>query len=124
MKDSGVEWLGEIPEHWDVKRLKFLTHQTLQYGANEASGDTDPDQPRFVRITDITTSGELREETFRSLPLETAKDYLLEDGDLLLARSGATVGKSFMYKKSWVFVVMQAILYAFVLIGARFYLNS
>ncbi len=24
-KDSGVEWLGEIPEHWEVKRLNFLT---------------------------------------------------------------------------------------------------
>jgi type I restriction enzyme S subunit len=23
-KDSGVEWLGEIPEHWEVKRFKFL----------------------------------------------------------------------------------------------------
>ena len=23
-KDSGVEWLGEIPAHWEVKRLKFL----------------------------------------------------------------------------------------------------
>ena len=25
MKDSGVEWIGMIPEHWEVKRLKFLT---------------------------------------------------------------------------------------------------
>ena len=24
-KDSGVEWLGEIPEHWEIKRLRFLT---------------------------------------------------------------------------------------------------
>ncbi len=24
-KDSGIEWLGEIPEHWNVKRLKFIT---------------------------------------------------------------------------------------------------
>jgi len=24
MKDSGIEWIGEIPEHWEVKRLKFL----------------------------------------------------------------------------------------------------
>ena len=24
MKDSGIEWLGEVPEHWEVKRLKFL----------------------------------------------------------------------------------------------------
>lgn len=23
-KDSGVEWLGEVPEHWDIKRLKYL----------------------------------------------------------------------------------------------------
>ena len=23
-KDSGVEWLGEVPEHWDVKRLRFV----------------------------------------------------------------------------------------------------
>jgi restriction endonuclease S subunit len=23
MKDSGVDWLGEVPEHWDVRRLKF-----------------------------------------------------------------------------------------------------
>lgn len=26
MKDSGVEWLGQVPEHWDVKRLKFVAH--------------------------------------------------------------------------------------------------
>ena len=24
MKDSGIEWIGEIPEHWEVKRLKFV----------------------------------------------------------------------------------------------------
>jgi type I restriction enzyme, S subunit len=27
-KNSGVEWLGEIPEHWDVKRLKLLAKIT------------------------------------------------------------------------------------------------
>lgn len=26
MKDSGVEWLGEVPEHWKLKRLRFLAH--------------------------------------------------------------------------------------------------
>jgi type I restriction enzyme, S subunit len=26
MKDSGIEWLGEIPEHWEVKRLKYVAH--------------------------------------------------------------------------------------------------
>ncbi len=26
MKDSGIEWLGEIPEHWEVKRMKFIAN--------------------------------------------------------------------------------------------------
>ena len=101
MKDSGVEWLGEIPAHWDVKRLKFLIREPIQYGANEAGENSEPDQPRFVRITDITERGELREDTFRSLPYQVAKPFLLAEGDLLFARSGATVGKSFLYKESW-----------------------
>ncbi len=25
MKDSGIEWIGEVPEHWEVKRLKFIS---------------------------------------------------------------------------------------------------
>jgi len=35
MKDSGVEWIGRIPDDWDVNRLKFLTAKKAQYGANE-----------------------------------------------------------------------------------------
>ncbi len=101
MKDSGVEWLGEVPAHWDVKRLKFLLRNPLQYGANESAELDDPDLPRYIRITDVAEDGSLKDETFRSLPEETAKPYLLKEGDVLLARSGATVGKSFIYKSSW-----------------------
>lgn len=36
-KDSGVEWLGEIPEGWDVKKLKFVTR--FAYGNSLASED-------------------------------------------------------------------------------------
>lgn len=101
MKDSGVEWLGQVPEHWQVKRLKFLVSSPLKYGANEAAELTDTEFPRYIRITDVNEDGSLKEETFRSLPPEVAKDYLLEDGDILLARSGATVGKTFIYRPSW-----------------------
>jgi type I restriction enzyme S subunit len=73
----------------------------LKYGANEAAELTDPELPRYIRITDVNDDGTLREETFRSLPQEIADNYLLSDGDILLARSGATVGKSFIYKPSW-----------------------
>lgn len=100
-KPSGVEWLGDIPSHWQPKRMRFLLTQKLQYGANEAAELDDPELPRYVRITDIDEQGTLREETFRSLPVEIAKPYLLKDGDILFARSGATSGKTFLYRNSW-----------------------
>ena len=101
MKDSGIEWLGEIPSHWDVRRLRYLASGSLMYGANEAALEADPSFPRFVRITDISEDGSLRPETFKSLPSEIAEPYLLREGDILLARSGATVGKTFIYRKEW-----------------------
>lgn len=101
MKDSGVEWLGKIPANWEGNRLKHLIRVPLKYGANEAAESRDMTWPRFVRITDITESGDLREDTFCSLPPDVASAYILDDGDVLFARSGATVGKSFLYRLSW-----------------------
>jgi len=97
MKDSGIEWLGEIPEHWEVKRLKYIISERLMYGANESAELEDRFSPRYIRITDFDNNGKLKDDTFKSLPLEIAKDYLLEDGDILFARSGATVGKTFQF---------------------------
>ena len=101
MKDSGVEWLGEVPEEWRVKRLKYLASESLKYGANESAELDDPDLPRYIRITDIAEDGLLRVGTFKSLPEDVARPYLLKSGDILFARSGATVGKSFIYHESW-----------------------
>ncbi len=98
MKDSGIEWIGEIPEHWRIVRLKFLKTSPFQYGANEPAEMDDPQLPRYIRITDINEKGDLREDTFKSLSWESAQPYLLKDGDILFARSGATVGKTFMYR--------------------------
>ncbi len=33
-KDSGIEWLGEVPEGWEVKRLKYVCTQYAEYGLN------------------------------------------------------------------------------------------
>ncbi len=101
MKDSGVEWLGEIPEHWMTSPLKFLLSEPLMYGANESADRDNPSDPRYIRITDIKTDGTLHNDTFRSLPAKIAKPYLLKNDSLLLARSGATVGKTFLYNESW-----------------------
>ena len=99
LKDSGVEWIGQVPAHWDIKRLKFMLSEKLKYGANESAESDDPEQPRYIRITDIDEQGNLKDDTFKSLEFEKAKDYLLNVNDILLARSG-TVGKSYLYKEN------------------------
>ena len=101
MKDSGVEWIGEIPKHWEVVRLKYLSRSPLLYGANESGTEFSKNLPRYIRITDITIDGELKEKNKLSLPIEKAKSFILSDGDILFARSGATVGKTFLYSKKY-----------------------
>ena len=101
MKDSGVEWIGMIPKHWEISKLKYLIDAPLKYGANEASDLIDYSCPRYIRITDIDTNGKLKEETYRSLPMNKAEPYLLKKGDLLFARSGATVGKAFLFEEDY-----------------------
>jgi type I restriction enzyme, S subunit len=96
LKPSGIEWLGNVPEHWEVSRLRHLIRGRLTYGANAAAEYSNPAWPRYLRITDFASGGTLRAETFRSLPPDIALDYMVEPGDLLFARSGATVGKAFL----------------------------
>ena len=100
-KDSGVEWLGVVPKHWEKRRLKLLLTEPLKYGANVSADLDDRDLPRYIRITDVNENGSLNDSTFRSIPEQIAAPYMLSEGDILLARSGATVGKSFQYRKEW-----------------------
>ena len=80
-------------------RLKFYLSEQMMYGANESGYAYKEGYVRYIRITDITSDGELKNnEDNQYLPLEKAEPFLLEEGDILFARSGGTVGKSFIYK--------------------------
>lgn len=96
MKDSGIEWIGNIPEDWKLTRLKFLLKSNLLYGANESGIPYSPFLPRFIRITDIVENNKLTSDNKLSLSIERAENYLLKEGDILFARSGASVGKTFL----------------------------
>lgn len=100
MKDSGIEWIGEIPMDWGITKLKHIIRFPLQYGANEPGIEYSNELPRYIRITDITADNRLKEEGKLSLGEETAKPYLLCDFDILFARSGS-VGKTFLYKEEY-----------------------
>ena len=97
-KPSGVEWLGDVPSEWKVDKFKRLLKEPLRYGANESGEFEDRNHPRYIRITDFKNDGTLKEDIFKSLPPAVAKNYLLNNGDLLFARSGATSGKVFLFK--------------------------
>lgn len=101
MKDSGVEWIGMIPEGWNVSSLKHIINGHLQYGANESGTLFEEGLPRYVRITDILDN-KLREDIQKqSLTEEQASGFILRDKDILFARSGGTVGKSFIYRRKY-----------------------
>lgn len=95
MKDSGIDWIGRIPENWICSKLKNLLKDPLLYGAN-SSGKKEGNL-RYIRITDITADGVLNDSNILYLGDE-GKPYILRDGDLLFARSGATSGKTFLFK--------------------------
>lgn len=98
---SGIEWIGDVPEGWKVMPLKWILRNNLQYGANESGILYDESLPRYVRITDIHNNN-LREDLQKqSLTEEQAQGYILENNDILFARSGGTVGKAFIFKSEY-----------------------
>ena len=101
MKDSGFDWIGTVPQDWSVWKLKYLLDRPMQYGANETGVVYSEELPRYVRITDITPDNKLKDYGMLSLPKEVASEFILDEGDILFARSGATVGKTFIYQKDY-----------------------
>lgn len=78
MKDSGIEWLGEIPEHWQVKRLKFLFNN-LDYRR-------------------VPLSAEVRSYMEKNYPyygasgiIDSVEEYLFDEPLILVAEDGANL---------------------------------
>ena len=89
MKDSGVEWLGEIPAHWNVNRLR-VTVTGCQNGAwgTEADGMHDMVCVRVADFDRLQFRARLDNPTVRSIEPKIAQTRRLEQGDLLLEKSG------------------------------------
>lgn len=88
----------DIPSRWEVKNLKSLSTSKPSYGANASSVEYSTQLPRYIRITDISEEGYLKDDEKKSIPLGDAKGHYLQPGDIVFARSGATVGKTYLQK--------------------------
>lgn len=79
---------------WPTKRLGEIAE--LEYGLTESARESG--NARFIRITDISDAGLLNETGAKYLNLtKDNKKYLLREGDLLVARTGATFGKTLLF---------------------------
>ena len=81
-------------------RLKDLLLCKPQYGAAESGiTRTDIKSPRYIRITDIDEYGLISHNDLGATANTIENQYILHDSDLLIARSGATVGKAYIHKE-------------------------
>ena len=86
---------------FDLVPLGELLKEPIQYGANETAIDGNPDTDiRYIRITDIDEFGNLKDDAWKTTKNVEGR-YILQEDDILFARSGATAGKCFIYKKEY-----------------------
>jgi type I restriction enzyme S subunit len=96
LKPSGVEWLGDVPEHWEVRRIKSLS--LVKRGASprpiaDPAYFDEEGEYAWVRIADVTASSRYLERTSQRLsPLGHSLSVRLEPGSLFLSIAGS-VGK-------------------------------
>ncbi len=84
-------------EAWKKIRLKHISNNIGQYGANLSTGNYLENGVRFLRTTDIQDNGELIESELGAyVDKSLVQDYLLESGDILFSRSG-TLGRSYLH---------------------------
>ena len=89
--------LGLIPSDWEVKELGQCLIKNPDYGINAAAVDYDDTLPRYLRITDISEAGKYLQSNKASVNHTLSNLYYLEEGDIVFARTGASVGKTYLY---------------------------
>lgn len=93
MKDSGVEWIGEIPEHWSVSRVG--RHATIILGKMLCSSQLTPEHTleHYYCAANVHFEG-IDRSVDKSMWFnnEEKKQYLVQSGDLLVVEGGAGAG--------------------------------
>lgn len=95
MKDSGIEWIGEIPEDWITIKLLFVLDRPITDGPHETPSYTEEGVP-FITINNIDDDGNIDKEKANKISKIDAINYnkkaKMKIGDLLFSKS-ATIGR-------------------------------
>lgn len=93
MKDSGVEWIGEIPQCWSGKRLADLCDRGITYGIVKL-GDEDESGTKVLRCSDVNP-GYIDESNIRTVTSSLSKEYnrtILRGGEVVVNVRGTLGG--------------------------------
>ena len=93
LKPSGQEWLGEIPAHWQVLRLKFATSGIDQGASPQCYSYPAAPGEWGVLKTGCVNGGEFREQENKALPdeNESLPEIEVHQGDVLMSRASGSV---------------------------------
>lgn len=93
MKDSGIQWIGEIPAGWKTSKLKYISK--FINGFAFASNLFSPDEGcKVIRIGDICQTIDYNSCIRAKIDASVVGQYRIHENDVLVAMSGATTGKS------------------------------
>lgn len=95
MKPSDIDWLGDIPAHWGVAALKHIANIATGYAFN--SDLFVENGVPVIRIGDILLSGSIDIASAKCIvadDLSLYEKYLVQKNDILMAMTGATIGKA------------------------------
>ena len=85
---------------YPLVKLKSLLLSKPQYGANEAGLVREhKEQTRYIRITDIDENGLISTDELGATVANLEEKYILNENDIVIARSGATVGKAYIHRQ-------------------------
>jgi type I restriction enzyme S subunit len=89
MRDSGVEWLGDVPAHWTVVRLKFVAH--VQTGIAKGKDNTGKEliDVAYLRVANVQDGFiDLDDVSTLEVPVDDLDRYRLRAGDVLMNEGG------------------------------------
>ncbi|EEK4152460.1 MULTISPECIES: restriction endonuclease subunit S [Escherichia] len=105
MKDSGVDWIGKVPAHWEVKKMKFI-FDSIQTGTTPVTsepkyfdGDVDWYNPKDLNAGYLDKS----EKTISELAIKHGQAKIFPGDSVLIVGIGATCGKTAYLKSSSAF---------------------
>lgn len=91
MKNSGIEWIGEIPEHWELRKMKFLIDKIIGGGTPSTgnkkfwNGNIPWVSPKDMKCSEITGT----QDYITQLGVENSSTNLVDPGAILIVfRSG------------------------------------